>query len=303
MFAAGAAPRAQPLQIVLQCRVIHIVAIRLHQTHHRVGTDKARKVVDVPVRVIADHATTEPDQFAAAKGVRQQLLHRGLADLAIATGVQQALFGGHDQAGAVALNCATFEHPRAALGPHRDRGCHGFCGRIVIAPRRILPAPGIETEVHAGLLCPACACVLRKHRTVITTPGVVSANALQTHTAARPRSAEHRHTGAKQPRAGACFDRLIDDVQMQHLTCGERGNGLHKRMLKQLDIVGPGAAIVRPGHPRALVALPLGRPADAGTHAERFTISCRLICMARSRVNGADSCVSGSHNLRGASSR
>ena len=78
--------------------------------------DEARDVVDVPVRVVADAAFAEPDRLPRAEPLAKGLLvalarQPGISDLHVA---QQPLLGDEQQAGAVGLDAAAFEHDRRA---------------------------------------------------------------------------------------------------------------------------------------------------------------------------------------------
>ena len=92
--------------------MIRVARLRLDASHNRRWTNKARNVVDVPMRVVPKDASIEPDHLIDAeivvKGLLQLLAaHAGIALLHFA---KQALLGGEQNARAVRVDGAAFEH-------------------------------------------------------------------------------------------------------------------------------------------------------------------------------------------------
>ena len=82
----------------------------------RVGADEPRDVVDVPVRVVADAAFPEPDRPLTPSISRKTLRsRRGSARVADLDVAEQPLLGYEEQARAVHVDAAAFEHDAAAV--------------------------------------------------------------------------------------------------------------------------------------------------------------------------------------------
>jgi hypothetical protein len=67
------------------------------------------------VGMIVDQPVAQPQHRRVAEIAGQQFLDLGLAQVWVAVVVEQALLGGDDQAGAVAVDCAAFEDPAVPL--------------------------------------------------------------------------------------------------------------------------------------------------------------------------------------------
>src|SRR5579875_2443867 len=108
---------AQAMQIFLERLVIHVVAIFFYHRYYRAWSDKPRHVVDVPMRVVAGNAASQPKYFANAEVIGEQALIIGAspAGIALLHLAEQTFFGSQQQTLAVDFDTASFQDNAAAV--------------------------------------------------------------------------------------------------------------------------------------------------------------------------------------------
>ena len=119
----------QAVQVLGQRLVVVILPIWLNHGDDRVRVHEPRDVVDVAVRVVAGDAAVQPEHLIDAEIVVEGLLQLLAADAGIALlhRAQQAFFRGEQQACAVDVDTAAFEHQivRRAIRQRDDGAASG----------------------------------------------------------------------------------------------------------------------------------------------------------------------------------
>jgi hypothetical protein len=243
--------------------VVLVGGIGLVRHEHRVGGDEPRDVVHVAVRVIAHASLAQPDHPADAEPLGEDALVVGAAHpgIALLHRREQAFLGRQQQAGAVAVDRASFEHdPLDRVGRLHRRVARktgdpgdvladlGVVGVVVVLGPRV-EAPVDQLRAAGG--------IVHHGGPRVAGPDAVGGDVVQAH--ALGRDAVHRE--------------LLDRVALHLIAVAEDldllGLREHARDLREdprdgLELAGPVGLVVRPGEPGGPVRLPLGRPAHAG---------------------------------------
>ena len=97
------------------------------------------------VGMVVDEALTQPEDPIETEVCLEPVLHLGLAQVRVAVGIEDALFGGHGQAGAVDVDRAAFQDPVVAADVEAGPLGEGAADPVIVV-EHILPAPAIEAE-------------------------------------------------------------------------------------------------------------------------------------------------------------
>ena len=109
--------------------------------------DEAGEIVDMPVGMIVEQAFPQPQHVRQAQAPRQQGFDLPAIKVGIAIGVEQALFGRDEQAGAVGVDRSAFEYP-VLRRCGKAGGRRQPCADILITRHPIFAAPAVEAEIN-----------------------------------------------------------------------------------------------------------------------------------------------------------
>lgn len=162
---------AQPPEVVVEGAEIHVAAVALHARNDPGFAEKPRKIVDVPVRVVAGNPVAKPEHPGDPEEGAQPRLDLPARQTRVAVAVQQARLGREEQPLPVHVD-------RAALQDHsvceaaQPQGARD-AGRDAVVPvvGWVLPAPGVVRPICDGHL--ARAPVSHKDGPVVAAPRVV----------------------------------------------------------------------------------------------------------------------------------
>ena len=128
MLAIQRARSFEPGQIFGERLVVGIARVGLDGSDNRRRADEAGDVVHVAVGIVAGDAAIEPEHLIDAEIIVKDLLQLLAADAGIALLhlAEQALFRGEQDARAVGVDGAAFEHEPmcSRRSPARTAGCH-----------------------------------------------------------------------------------------------------------------------------------------------------------------------------------
>ena len=194
--------------------------------------------------MVVQQSIAQPEHVGEAEAPRQQRFDLAPVEVRVAIGMEQTLFGGHEQAGAIGIDRPALEHPllrrcRQAGGRRQP------CADIFVARHLIFTAPAVEAEIDQS---PRLA-VQHGDRRGIAQPDVAQ------------RLQDDRHAGRDQGPRGVGITLVRCD--QPHLfaapigmECACKGGDLRPR---GIECAGPFIRVGRKADPGPVVRCPFGR--------------------------------------------
>ena len=113
------------------------------------GCHEAGEIVDMTIGMVVEQPIAEPEHVGEAQRTGQQRLDLFAIQRRISVGIEQTLFGGDEEAGAIGIDRPAFQDDRdMAAGEARGRGESG--ADVFIARHPELAAPAVELEIDEG---------------------------------------------------------------------------------------------------------------------------------------------------------